>query len=543
VTRRLALGLLVLFLLGGCAARGGDAADVRRITIVAVSDWHGQLEPVSRTVDGRSRPVGGVAALKTYFDEERRRNPGGTLVVTAGDSFGATPPVSSFLADVPAIEAQNALGFAIDTLGNHSFDHGPARLDKLMGLARFPYVAANIAGPDGATLAPPTHVFTLHGVRVGVIGLGHPDTPTLVAPGNTGHWRFLPPAPVVNHHARRLREHGVDLVVVIAHIGASAVGRDGVPIGDLADLARAVRGVDVLLGDHTDVSVNAEIHGVLVVENRSKGLEYAVIDLEYDVRGRRLVRRSATQKVPLADAVRPDPGLAAMVEGWKAQVAPHFDRRVGEAAVAIGHRRGGESALGNLVADALRAAYGVDLALVNSGGLRDTLPSSYRPADRALRRPAPGYAPGPPFDLVMGDVYALSPFGNVAVTFRLTGRALWAALEHGVADGSPEAGRYVSASGGFLQVSGLRYAFDAARPPGRRVVEVTAADGRPIAPDERRYTAVTLDFVYHGGDGFTMLDNGTGTTRDLVADVLAAAVATAGPVTARVEGRIVESPR
>jgi 5'-nucleotidase len=535
--------LVVLLAVAGCTGAGPDRADVRRVTIVAVSDWHGQLEPITITAGGTRRPVGGAAALKAYFDRERARNPGGTVVLTAGDAFGATPPMSSFLEDVPAIEAQNAMGVDLDTLGNHNFDHGLARLEKLMGLARFRYVVANVVDAAGRTPAPPTHTVTLDGVRVGFIGLGHPDTPALVFPGHTGHWRFLDPAPVVNRYAAALRRQGAEVVVVIAHIGASAVGRDGVPVGDLADLARAVRGVDVLVGDHTDVRVNALVNGVLVVENRSKGIEYAVIDVTYDARRRRVLHTAARHEVAAADAIRPDPALAAMVDGWRAQVEPRFDGRLGEVAAAVDHHRARESALGSFVADALRAAYRADVALVNSGGLRDTLPSSYRPADRRLRRPVPGYAPGPPFDIVRGDVHALARFGNVAVTFRITGRTLRAALEHGVSEGGLVGGRYASASGRFLQVSGVRYTFDPARPPGRRVVDVVRADGTRLAPDDTPYAAVTLDFVYRGGDGFAMLDNGTGTTRDLVADVVSAALAAASPLSVRVDGRIVEVAR
>jgi 5'-nucleotidase len=177
------LVVLLILLLGACARSAADRSDIRRITIVDFSDWHGQLEPVPVTVGGVTRLVGGAAVLKAYFDRERRNNPGGTLVVTAGDAFGATPPVASFLEDVPAVEAQNLMGVDIDTLGNHNFDHGLQRLEKLMALARFPYVAANIEGAGGRTLAPPTHVFTRNGVRIGVIGIANPETPVVVKPG------------------------------------------------------------------------------------------------------------------------------------------------------------------------------------------------------------------------------------------------------------------------------------------------------------------------------------------------------------------------
>jgi 2',3'-cyclic-nucleotide 2'-phosphodiesterase (5'-nucleotidase family) len=91
------LVVLLTLLLCACARSAADRSDIRRITIVDFSDWHGQLEPVPVTVGGVTRLVGGAAVLKAYFDRERGANPEGTLVVTAGDAFGATPPVASFM--------------------------------------------------------------------------------------------------------------------------------------------------------------------------------------------------------------------------------------------------------------------------------------------------------------------------------------------------------------------------------------------------------------------------------------------------------------
>jgi hypothetical protein len=68
-----------------------------------------------------------------------------------------------------------------------------------------------------------------------------------------------------------------------------------------------------------------------------------------------------------------------------------------------------EIPIGDLLADALRVTYGADLGFMNGGGIRAPLPSTYMPADHALRRPDAGYAAGPPYDLVVGDAYAILP--------------------------------------------------------------------------------------------------------------------------------------
>jgi 5'-nucleotidase len=196
------------------------------------------------------------------------------------------------------------------------------------------------------------------------------------------------------------------------------------------------------------------------------------------------------------------------------------------------NERLGEAAIGNVTTDALRLAYGTQIAFTNGGGLRSPLPSGYKPADTDLRRPADGYAAGPPFDLVLGDAYTLLPFGNVALTRTVTGAQLWAALEHSV-------GSIPASNGKFLQISGFRFTYDAALPAGSRVVSVTLDDGTAVANDAAvSVTATTNDFTNAGGDGFTMLADGQGVTRDLMANVLADHLAKVGTVSPALEGRI-----
>ncbi|HVL81761.1 MAG TPA: 5'-nucleotidase C-terminal domain-containing protein, partial [Actinomycetota bacterium] len=93
-------------------------------------------------------------------------------------------------------------------------------------------------------------------------------------------------------------------------------------------------------------------------------------------------------------------------------------------------------------------------------------------------------------------------------------------------------------SGGFLQVSGLRFEYDSDRPAGSRIVSVTLDDGTPIPPDQSRYSAATNDFLNGGGDGYTMLADGAGVTRELMADVLLDHIRAAGTVRPATEGRI-----
>ena len=137
----------------------------KEITILDISDFHGQLVPLAEAADNltsppastRPSPIGGSAFLKPWFDWYRNEAPNGSVLMAAGDSVGATPPISAFFGDTPTIEHMNLMGFQIDGLGNHNFDKGSAYLrNTLIPLADFPYVSANVVDANGKT--PPSGV-------------------------------------------------------------------------------------------------------------------------------------------------------------------------------------------------------------------------------------------------------------------------------------------------------------------------------------------------------------------------------------------------
>ena len=162
--------------------------------------------------------------------------------------------------------------------------------------------------------------------------------------------------------------------------------------------------------------------------------------------------------------------------------------------------RVGESALGNLITDAMRASADAQLAMTNGGGIRAGLPADgVLPADTGLRRPDPGYAAGPPFDIIADDVREMFPFGNRIAKVQITGAQLHMLMEFGVStyDG-------VMGSGEFFQISGFTVRFDPSAAPGARVQSITLEeDGSPIANDaSASYSLALVDFVWYGGTGF-----------------------------------------
>jgi 2',3'-cyclic-nucleotide 2'-phosphodiesterase (5'-nucleotidase family) len=186
--------------------------------------------------------------------------------------------------------------------------------------------------------------------------------------------------------------------------------------------------------------------------------------------------------------------------------------------------------MGNLVADAMRSRYpGVEAAITNSGGLRQDLNC------------APPSAGEQPCEITWGEVFAVLPFGNATVIETLTGAQLEQAFLNGF---SPKCDPAI-ASGPFPQVSGLKVTYACSGTTPVVTGMWRAPDGlggtlTPIGPTDT-VRLVTNDFMFTGGDGYTMLASGTDVLLPLD-DLLQVAIdyiAANSPVGPVVEGRIV----
>ena len=120
-------------------------------TILFLSDYHGQLTPLTQAADTFASPsfgIGGAAYLKPWFDLYRGEARDGSITLAGGDTSGATPPISNFFGDIPSVISANMMGFDADALGNHEFDRGQNYLRyTLIPAADHPYLSANVVHP------------------------------------------------------------------------------------------------------------------------------------------------------------------------------------------------------------------------------------------------------------------------------------------------------------------------------------------------------------------------------------------------------------
>jgi 2',3'-cyclic-nucleotide 2'-phosphodiesterase (5'-nucleotidase family)/predicted AlkP superfamily phosphohydrolase/phosphomutase len=531
-----------------------DGDDLKEVTILDISDYHGQLVPVAEAADnlaggGAANPtfgIGGAAFLKPWFDVYRGESRSGHLTVTAGDAVGATPPISAFFGDKPTVELMNLMGFGLDGLGNHNFDRGEQYLrTELIPLADFTYLSSNIVDASGRTPAEwqPSLLLNFRGAKIAFVGFSNEDIPELIKPGGLGPFHVEPRIPRVQAEIDRLRSRNDDLaaIVVMGHDGATA-GTLTNPTGPIVDLADGISGADVVIGDHTNAQViSTRPNGSLVVENLSRGVRFTRVRIVVDGDAN-VVYKTADFHRPWNIGVPPDPVIQARIDDLNAQLAPILGAVIGSSTVfipradACGRLDGRlcESLVGNTTADAMRTTYGTDFAITNSGGLRAdlTCPTSDNPSDFC-----PAYTP-PPFPISRGQVLGVLPFGNVVVTLSVSGAELKAMLENGVSS-------MPAANGRFPQVSGLCFTYDVGASVGSRVTGAVrqAADGSCTgAPVDltgaATYTIAENDFMVTGGDGYPNFAS-RATTRDIMDQVLADYIVANTPISPAIQGRIV----
>ncbi len=525
--------ILLLLPLVGCA--GAQRVDTPpppeapiQLTLLGINDFHGGLldRPVGTPLD--SPRAGGAAMLSAYVNAIREQNPGGVLVVDAGDMLQG-PLLCNHFEGAPVAEFYNHLGVAAAALGNHEFDYGPrgpkaatgpddehfGALEAFLAAADFPVLSANVSPaewPIPAGVAP-SQLVEVQGVRVGLIGISTETTPTQTLAANVAGVRFDPIAPATAREVASLREQGAEVIVALAHLdGGCRTDRSWPPPafcepdGELVPVLEGGGGaIDAVVTGHRHEWYANLVDGVAVVSAGSRGRALSRVDLFVDPVTRQVDRSltrvsdpiAACESVPATGTscldpsatgpwtpatyggrpVPPDGDVDTLLAPYLDQVEAICAQRLTHAAVPIGTGRG-ESASGNLVADAMRAhRVGSHVALVNKGAMRATLPEG---------------------EVSYCDVYAMFPFDNRFVVLTMTGEELERLLEIAT-----------SGAGSFPHISGFRLTVEDG--PGEvrdldgngeterwetdRLLAALDDAGRPLDP-EGTYTLLLSDYMY-----------------------------------------------
>lgn len=564
---------LTLALVLGCTAVSRPPAAPRHLVLAATTDVHGWIAGhEEKFSDGRPEQwrSGGLDVLGGYLANLRAANPN-VILLDSGDMYQGTLESNLSEGD-PVVRAFNELRYDAVAVGNHEFDFGPVgpkstptdptddpfgALKRNISNAKYPFLAANVREKSTGRIpswARPHVLIERGGVKVGIIGIITQETPTTTFPVNVQTLEFTDSVAAIRQSAAELRRQGADLVVVTMHVGGDCKELD-----DPHDVSSCraeshmfviARGlapseVDVIFGGHTHQQVRHFVNGIALAQAPPLGRGLSVVDVYVD-RATRTVLRDRTVIRPhtlicervfesggcsprtaegaLRQAtfegrpVTPDPRVRAIIEPVMATVAEKKRQLLPiRLAAPFTREYRAESTIGNLLADAMRAAVpDAEFGILNSGGIR---------AD--LRGP----------EVTFGDMFEMLPFDNFVTRVLLTGRQIERMIE-------------ISMSGdhGALQVSGLRVEVTRGADGTKPTVVVMKADGTPLDPN-RKYVVATVDFLAAGGSGMAPVMNEVAPAdktiyydlrmRETAIEQLQK-MSARGPLVPKIEGRIVQ---
>jgi 5'-nucleotidase len=494
----------------------GDTVDAR---LLVINDFHSQITG-GQHIGGR--PVGSAPVLASYLRRSQFQGKGTPFLLHAGDHIGASQPSSALLQDEPGMMFFNMLGNEhcrpggkndqqcnlIGIPGNHELDEGVSEMLRMIHGgnhnqgpflknpyqgAAFSSICANlIDSASGQPLFPPYVVRMVDGVPIGFIGAILRTAHSFVPPQSLAGLKVLDEAEAINHSARQLKEKGVHTLVVLIHQGGYQVPpssrlQEGEArlVGDIVPILSRLDGeIDVVACGHTHtyhntLFKNAGGREMLVVQAWPKGTGFADIHLAINRASGEVAAMDARIITTWADTgpgLHPDPSVAAMVQQAETMGNAIAREVIAEASIAITRRpnAAGESALGDLIADAQRQAMGTDFAFMHLEGIASDIE---------------------PGAITKADHYTVHPANLNLIKVEMTGAQIYTLLNQQWND--------ATGTGRFLQVSGLQYIWDAHRPAGHRIVAVMKND-LPLRK-EAMYTVTINEYLAGGGEHFTVL--------------------------------------
>jgi 5'-nucleotidase/UDP-sugar diphosphatase len=501
-TKPLLSALAAIMLLGcsGMPTGGPEKDKTYRLTVLHTNDHHGRFW---KNGDGEY----GMAARKTLIDQIRAEvgQAGGQSLLLDGGDVNTGVPESDLQDAVPDFRGMNLLGYDAMAVGNHEFDKPLNILRMQRDLARFPMLSANIYD-GGKRMFEPYKIFTLGGLRVGVMGLTTEDTYKMVSPDNVKNIEFRS---VIGEAAKVVPElrTKADIVIAATHMGHYENGNSGTQSAGDVEMARAVKGIDLVVGGHSQnpVCMKAENvvdrayvpgaecrpdrqNGAWIVQAHEWGKYVGRADFEYRNGEFKLVKY-ALIPVNLKKAVKAADGKTTMVtytpeiaeskemlellkpfqefgqQKLNIEIGSTDGRLEGDRAVV----RSKPASMGILIGLALIDKTKADFAVVNAGGVRDS------------------FAAG---KLTYKDVLKVQPFGNTTVTVDLTGSEVFAYLN--------AAAKMSVGSGAFAQFAGVDLVITGG------AVTSAAIKGAPVDP-AKTYRMVINNFMAAGGDGYPKL--------------------------------------
>ncbi len=400
--------------------------------------------------------------------------------------------------------------------GNHELDEGVPELMRLLGGgnhpkgpfledpwkgAKFPVVAANLRDSQQELLFRPYVIKVIDGAPIAFVGAVTTDTPKSVMASSIEGLSFEDEADAINKHVQQLKARNIHAIVAVIHRGGEGLeayeGSTNTNSGlnnsevskELIDLVGQLdEEVDVVITAHTHSFTNALLKNsagkdVLVTQAYRLGTAYADIDLTVDKDSFDIVQKSAKIVPTYAENIAPNEEIAKLTKDSEVRVEPYTTQEIckSNGVIPADSNNSGESALGNLIAEAHQISTGANIGITNRGGIRASLPANCHAKECIV---------------TWNDCFNTQPFANWIMLLEMTGNQLYDLLEQQWKNSNKP---------NFLQIAGFRYSWTKNATAGKRVVEgsLKLANG-DLVEKSKSYKVAVNNYLATGGDGFTV---------------------------------------
>jgi 5'-nucleotidase/UDP-sugar diphosphatase len=496
---RLGSGFGLLVVLALAVVLPATGAEPVKIIIMHTNDIHGGIDRQGATFMSQEFPpqLGGGASLASLAEAMRQKakqEGKGFLLFDTGDIWQGTP-VGNYDSGSIVMEFMNRMGYDVWSPGNHEFDAGLDNAFRIMEMAEFPVLAANVVNTETGEIPSPMQPYVIKevaGIKIGMIGLVTEETPYYALPEDVNEIEFLKVKPVTEEYIAEIEDQ-VDLIFVVGHLGIpygvdeayAEMIESGVEQKirygmNAMELVHYVEGIDLMLCGHIHVGYERgwedPLTHTICLQTYGRGTGVGLYEITVDPETKQIIGYELSETdggilTLFEDEWWPDEEMARFIGEWVDSAEVGMDEPIGRALIDISRVGVGESPMGNMVVDAMREAVDADVAFTNLGGIRDNIGMGI---------------------ITPRDVFQVVPFENKLAVFEMTGSFLKHVLEwrvKGMRQG--------------LYVSGVRIVYSRTRPDFDRIVELYVG-GEPWDPDAM-YRVTTTDFIAEGNIGLQIL--------------------------------------
>ncbi len=433
--------------------------DRTTITILQTADIHGQLDTHQELfVEDREivfRERGGIAVIKTIFEEERKANPGRTIIVDGGDLIQGSGYAAASKGRIFSYIVKK-MNYDLLLPGNWEVVYGKDIMMEVMNDYNTQVIAQNMRHEEsGDQLFPPYWIKEIDGIRIGFVGINDPDIPYRQAPSYSKGILFNDIDNSVEEVINKVKfDEEADFIILLTHIGlAKQVALANNPIS---------RHADYIFGNDTHERVREPIEGkyAKVVEPGAFGSFVGKLTLHFE-QGKLVEDQYELLET---DPVRypANKEMQELIDKKKSPYSKELESVIGSTAEPLYRYLIVENAMDNMITDAMRWKTGVDISLSN--GFRFGNPIV--PQN------------GEPAQITRNDLWNMLPIDDYVKTGKVSGSQLMEWLEketHNVFAQNPTE-RF---GGWFVRFSGMEVRFNSTAEKGNRV-ESVLINGKPL---------------------------------------------------------------